>query len=164
MQETLTSALNNIQGFLFPMLREEVGPLAAQRVQARDKLDISRIETFVRDVGLVPTAANRHALARAFVAKAVVGDHNLWRSSSGLPLMPCSRRLCGWESRRGLPSKSTFSRALAKVHGKQPASARARSAHSENPGWTRLARRHGERSRERPRSSAQVARRAVARR
>src|SRR5271165_1480486 len=36
-----------------------------------------------------------------------------WRSSSGLPADAVLRRLCGWESRRGLPSESTFSRAFA---------------------------------------------------
>jgi hypothetical protein len=31
LRETLTNTWNHIQGFLFPMLREEVGPLTAHR-------------------------------------------------------------------------------------------------------------------------------------
>ena len=45
---TLTSTWDHIQGFLFPMLREEVGPLTAQHERLVVVLDLARIEAFVR--------------------------------------------------------------------------------------------------------------------
>ena len=74
MRETLTSAWTHIQGFLFPMLREEVGPLTAQHERLVTVLDVARIEAFVQMWPGLPgrPPADRHALARAFVAKAVL--------------------------------------------------------------------------------------------
>ena len=70
----LTSTWDHIQGFLFPMLREEVGPLTAQHERLVLVLDVARIEAFVRMWPGLPgrPLADRHALARAFVAKAVL--------------------------------------------------------------------------------------------
>ena len=45
---TLTSTWDHIQGFLFPMLREEVGPLTAQHERLVVVLGLARIEAFVR--------------------------------------------------------------------------------------------------------------------
>ncbi len=49
LRETLTSSWDHIQGFLFPMLREEAGPLTAQHERLVLVLDVARIEAFVRD-------------------------------------------------------------------------------------------------------------------
>ncbi len=70
----LTSTWDHIQGFLFPMLREEVGPLTAQHERLVVVLDMARIEAFVRMWPGLPGRPldDRHALARAFVAKAVL--------------------------------------------------------------------------------------------
>jgi len=57
--------------------------------------------------------ADRHALARAFVAKAVLNLPTTLALIERLAADAVLRRLCGWESRRGLPSESTFSRAFA---------------------------------------------------
>ena len=48
MREMLTSAWAHIQGFLFPMLREEVGPLTPQHERLVAVLDVARIEAFVQ--------------------------------------------------------------------------------------------------------------------
>src|SRR3974390_955599 len=74
MREMLTSAWAHIQGFLFPMLREEVGPLTAQHERLVAVLDVARIEAFVQMWPGLPgrPPADRHALARAFVAKVVL--------------------------------------------------------------------------------------------
>jgi hypothetical protein len=79
----LTSTWDHIQGFLFPMLREEVGPLTAQHERLVVVLGMARIEAFVRMWPSLPGRPqdDRHALARAFVAKAVL---NL-ATTSGLP-------------------------------------------------------------------------------
>src|SRR5580658_5155594 len=74
LRETLTNTWNHIQGFLFPMLREEVGPLTAQHERLIIVLDVAGIEAFVQMWPGLPgrPLEDRHALARAFVAKAVL--------------------------------------------------------------------------------------------
>jgi Transposase domain (DUF772) len=115
MRGMLTSTWTHIQGFLFPVLREEVGPLTPQHERLVTVLDVARIEAFVQmwpgQPGRPP--ADRHALARAFVAKAVLNLPTTLALIERLAADAVLRRLCGWESRRGLPSESTFSRAFA---------------------------------------------------
>ena len=97
------------------MLREEVGPLTAQHERLVTVLDVARIEAFVKMWPGLPgrPPADRHALARAFVAKAVLNLPTTLALIERLAADAVLRRLCGWESRRGLPSESTFSRAFA---------------------------------------------------
>jgi hypothetical protein len=115
MREMLTSAWSHIQGFLFPMLREEVGPLTPQHERLVTVLDVARIEAFVPMWPGLPgrPPADRHALARAFVAKAVFNLPTTLALIERLAADAVLRRLCGWESKRGLPGESTFSRAFA---------------------------------------------------
>jgi hypothetical protein len=47
LRETLSSFLCRIQGELFPILREEVGPLTVKHQQIATVLEMSRIEAFV---------------------------------------------------------------------------------------------------------------------
>ena len=115
LRETLTSSWDHIQGFLFPMLREEAGPLTAQHERLVLVLDVARIEAFVRMWPGLPGRPldDRHALARAFVAKAVL---NLATTSGLIERLAADatlRLLCGWERRSEVPSESTFSRAFA---------------------------------------------------
>jgi hypothetical protein len=115
LRETLSNRWDHIQGFLFPMLREEVGPLTAQHERLVVVLDLARIETFVQMWPGLPgrPQEDRHALARAFVAKAVL---NLATTSGLIERLAVDvrlRRLCGWERARAVPSESTFSRAFA---------------------------------------------------
>lgn len=56
---------------------------------------------------------DRHALARAFIAKAVLGLPTTAMLIERLQVDAALRRLCGWERIAGLPSASTFSRAYA---------------------------------------------------
>ena len=115
LRETLTSTWDHIQGFLFPMLREEVGPLTVQHERLVVVLDLARVEAFVRTWPGLPgrPQEDRHALARAFVAKSVL---NLATTSGLIERLAADarlRRLCGWERARAVPSESTFSRAFA---------------------------------------------------
>ncbi len=48
LRETLTNSWDHIQGFLFPMLREEVGSLTAQHERLVVVLDVARVEAFVQ--------------------------------------------------------------------------------------------------------------------
>jgi Transposase domain (DUF772) len=115
MGEMLTSTWNQIQGFLFPMLREEVGPLTPRHERFVTVLDVARIEAFVQTWPGLPgrPPAGRHALARAFVAKAVFNLPTTLALVERLIADPVLRRLCGWEGARTVPSESTFSRAFA---------------------------------------------------
>lgn len=114
-RETLINTLDHIQAFLFPMLREEVGPLTAQHERLVMVLSVARIEAFVQMWSGLPgrPLEDRHALARAFVAKAVLDLPTTSGLIERLAVDATLRRLCGWERRSGVPSESTFSRAFA---------------------------------------------------
>ncbi len=112
----LTSTWDHIQGFLFPMLREKVVPLTAQHERLVVVLGMARIEAFVRMWPSLPGRPqdDRHALARAFVAKAVLNLATTSGLIERLAVDATLRRLCGWERASAVPSESTFSRAFAK--------------------------------------------------
>jgi hypothetical protein len=114
LRETLTNTWDHIQGFLFPMLREEVGPLSAQHERLVVVLDVARIEAFVQMWPGLPgrPPQDRHALARAFVAKAVLDLPTTSSLIERLAVDAALRRLCGWERASQVPSESTFSRAF----------------------------------------------------
>jgi len=104
----------HIQATLFPWLEEELGPLSEKQQQLITVLEFARVENFVRNYyGCVGApAADRQALARAFVAKAV---YNISTNSHLRDRLLCDkvlRRICGFESRGEVPSESTFSRAF----------------------------------------------------
>lgn len=111
----LTSTWRHIQGSLFPQLAEEVGPLTDQHKRVIVVLDMARMEAFVTGWSGLPgrPPADRQALARAFVAKAVLGLPHTNQLIDRLNADKTLRRLCGWETRGQIPSESTFSRAFA---------------------------------------------------
>jgi hypothetical protein len=115
LRELLTSTWHHIQGSLFPQLAEEVGPLTDQHKRVIVVLDVARIEAFVAGWSGFPgrPPADRQALARAFVAKAVLGLPQTNQLIDRLIADAALRRLCGWETRGQIPSESTFSRAFA---------------------------------------------------
>ena len=82
LRQTLTNSWDHIQGFLFPMLREEVGPLTAQHERPVVVLDVARVEAFIQMWSGLPgrPPEDPHALARAFVAKSVLEHAPLARS------------------------------------------------------------------------------------
>jgi Transposase DDE domain/Transposase domain (DUF772) len=113
--QLLSSTWHHIQDSLFPQLREEVGPLTDQHKRVIVVLDVARIEAFVEVWSDLPgrPPADRQALARAFVAKAVLGLPQTNQLIDRLIADATLRRLCGWETRGQIPSESTFSRAFA---------------------------------------------------
>ena len=115
LRETLTNTWDHIQAFLFPMLREEVGPLSAQHERLVIVLEVARIEAFVQMWPGLPgrPPQDRHALARAFVAKAVLDLPTTSSLLERLAVDAALRRLCGWERASQVPSESTFSRGFA---------------------------------------------------
>ena len=112
---TLTNSWDHIQCFLFPMLREEVGPLTAQHERLVVVLEVARIETCIQLCPGLPgrPAEDRHALARAFIAKAVLDLPTTSGLIERLAVDKTLRRLCGWERASEVPSESTFSRTFA---------------------------------------------------
>ena len=115
LRETLTNSWDHIQGFLFPMLREEVGPLTAQHERLVLVLEVARIEACIQICEGLPgrPPEDRHALGRAFVAKAVLDLPTTSGLIERLAVDKALRRLCGWERGSEVPSESTFSRTFA---------------------------------------------------
>jgi hypothetical protein len=97
LRDSLSNTWSHIQGFLFPMLRDEVGPLTDKQNQVVVVIEVARIEAFVHMwpglQGRPP--ADRHAIARAFVAKAVLGLPQTNMLIERLIADKTLRRLCG---------------------------------------------------------------------
>jgi DDE family transposase/transposase-like protein DUF772 len=106
----------HIQGSLFPWLREQLDPVTAALEQLIIVLDTIGLEAFVPGPprhGRGRKPEDRRALARAFVAKAVLGLPTTAAVIERLAIDKSLRRICGWESAREVPSEATFSRAFA---------------------------------------------------
>ena len=151
LRQTLSSCWSNIQHDLFPWLEERVGALGAVHQDLVKVLEMARVEAFVRHchgaVGRPP--AERAALARAFVAKAVFNLATTAMLIEYVKTDKILRRLCGWERANEIPSEATFSRAFAefaasalpsKVH-----EALITRTHKDRLVGQYLARQHGDR-------------------
>ena len=115
LRDFLSSTWDHIQANLFPWLTEELGPLTDTHKQVITTLELVRIETLMRHWPGLPgrPLRDRAALARAFVAKAVIGLPTTSMLIERLAVDKHLRRLCGWERPGQVPSESTFSRAFA---------------------------------------------------
>src|ERR1700681_2953303 len=109
----------HIQGNLFPWLTEELGPLTEAHKRVVMTLELAGVEAFVQVWPGLPgrPPRDRAALARAFVAKAVLGLPTTSMLIERLAVDKQLRRLCGWEHPGELPSEATFSRAFAEFAG-----------------------------------------------
>jgi len=114
---TLSRYWRNIQSGLFPWMLEELSFLTDKHYQAIAILEVARIEEAVMGcVGTAPVGrpqSDRRALARAFVAKAVLNLSTTRQLIDRLAVDASLRRVCGWERRNEVPSESVFSRAYA---------------------------------------------------
>ena len=104
-----------IQGFLFRWMREDNDPITEALGRLVTTLDVIGLEAFVpeppRGPGRPPE--DRRALARAFVAKAVLSIPTTSALIERLDVDKSLRRILGWERRSQVPSEATFSRAFA---------------------------------------------------
>jgi len=114
--EKLSQYWGTIQHSLFPMMEEEIGPLTDKHYQVIATLEISRIDQFVQGSGAYDVGrplGDRKAIARAFVAKAVLNIPTTVQLIDRLTVDKALRRICGFERRNAIPSESTFSQAFA---------------------------------------------------
>ena len=111
----LSEHWRRVQGELFPWLEEHVGALGPHHRLLVTVLEFARIERFVAASGhwLGRPPACRAALARAFLAKAVLELPMTVMLRERLLVDKALRRLCGWERAGQVPSEATFSRAFA---------------------------------------------------
>ena len=104
-----------LQGHLFPWMREDDDPVTEALGRLITTLDVIGLEAFVpeppRGPGRPPE--DRRALARAFVAKAVLCIPTTSALIERLDVDKSLRRILGWERRAQVPSEATFSRAFA---------------------------------------------------
>jgi len=110
----LSSIWGRIQSSLFPFLEEELGPMTEKQQKLVSILEIIRIEDliiYIYKTGRPP--ADRKAIARAFVAKAVYNSSTTRELLDRLKSDKALRRICGWENWNQIPNESTFSRAFA---------------------------------------------------
>lgn len=115
LEEMISGFWRRIQDNLFPWLEEELGPLNDNHKRIVTVLEVARIEGFVQGWRGLPgrPLAERAPLARAFVAKAVLGLPQTNMLIERLKVDKSLRRLCGWEGLSEVPSEATFSRAFA---------------------------------------------------
>ena len=113
--QQLSSSWCHIQGHLFPWLRAEVGPLTEAHERLVAVLELAHVEAFVpvHDGEPGRPADDRQALARAFIAKAVLNLPTTAALIERLAVDATLRRLCGWERVAQVPGEWTFSRAAA---------------------------------------------------
>ena len=119
MQLIVSGLLNQfqriMQGFLFPRLQEELGPLSLKHQHLIAVLGLVQLETILApwSNGVGRPSMHRRAIARAFVAKAIFNLNSTRQLLDRLAVDAGLRRLCGWESVREIPHESQFSRAFA---------------------------------------------------
>ena len=105
----------NRQRSLLPGLDEELDPLTAKLEHLIIILDTLGLEAFVAPPsrGRGRPQDDRPAIARSFVAKAVLTIPTTSALIERLQIDRALRRICGWERRSEVPSEATFSRAFA---------------------------------------------------
>lgn len=103
------------QRSLFPVLEEVVGPLSKKLQRLVMVIEMVPLEERVMrsPLGRGRPLSDRRALARAFIAKAVLNLIDTRSLIDYLHESPATRRLCGWSRCGEIPSEATFSRAFA---------------------------------------------------
>ena len=115
LKQTLSRHWFTFQRELFPRLEEDLGPLGERYQRLVRVLELVRVEErlpYQRGWRGRPLE-DRTALARAFLAKAVLDIVTTRALVERLRNEATLRRLCGWEKAESVPSEATFSRAFA---------------------------------------------------
>ncbi len=118
----LSRILGWCQRSLFPALDEVVGPLSPRLERLVMIIELVSLEEHVMPVahsGRGRPRLDRQALARAFIAKAVLNLPDTRTLIDYLQESSTARRLCGWSRRGEIPSEATFSRAFSEFASTQ---------------------------------------------
>ena len=117
LKETVSWIMGTLQRHLFPRLEEcWERPLTDKEQQLVSILELIQIEKFVgqpRPKRYGRKLCGRHAMARAFVGKAVYNHPTTRATLEALSASPIFRRICGFVRSGDIPSEATFSRAFA---------------------------------------------------
>ncbi len=118
LKETVSWLMGTVQRTLFPHLEECLAsPLTAQEKRLVKILELVHIENYVPKSAsrqwLGRPIKEREAIARSFVAKAVLGYPHTRSLLHALRTTATLRTLCGFATRNDVPSEATFSRAFA---------------------------------------------------
>ncbi|MEI8396962.1 MAG: transposase [Rhodospirillaceae bacterium] len=113
--DNMIARWSHVQSSLFPFMREELDPCTEALERLIIVLDTIGLEAYVPSPpsgGRGRKPDDRRALARAFIAKAMFSMPTTVSLIERLAVDKSLRRICGWETRREVPSESTFSRAF----------------------------------------------------
>ena len=115
LKQTLSRHWFTFQRELFPRLEETLSPLGERNQRLVRVLELVRVEEWLsyRRGWRGRPLKDRAALARAFLAKAVLEMATTRALVERLRNEATLRRLCGWEKAGSVPSEATFSRAFA---------------------------------------------------
>jgi hypothetical protein len=114
LRQQLLQFAHVLQGSLFPVLEDELGPLGPKAKLFVKVLTMAPLGPWLGYRGRVGRPReHRCALAAAFIAKAVFNLTTTRNLMEQLHNNAQLRRLCGWSHRSQLPHESTFSRAFA---------------------------------------------------
>lgn len=112
--EILSNFAQVLQGTLFPALEAELGPLTERHQEFVKVVGLLQLDNFVAvQCGRGRPAHDRGAIARAFVAKALLNIPTTRALLDRLQSDVALRRLCGWEKVSSVPDETVFSRAFA---------------------------------------------------
>ena len=112
---TITNFLLNIQKNLFPGLEEELGPLSEKQQKLIKVLEMIRLEGFVKiHSGYRGRPEDdRQSIARAFIARSIYNISETKELRERILSDKSLRQICGWNSKKAVPSESTFCRAFS---------------------------------------------------
>lgn len=116
LQHRLTQFWQQVQSSLFPFLEEidlDLSPKLQELVTALELMEIERFLEAYRFGAVGRPCKDRTAIARAFVAKAVLNLATTEALIDRLKTDISLRRICGFSSTHAVPDKSRFSRAFA---------------------------------------------------
>ena len=115
MQDMLSQNWDFMQGKLFPIVEEVLGPISDKHKQLVSAIGFAECRKFIKAFrGCVGRPQkDRESIAHAFIAKAIF---NISQTKTLLVWIKNDanlRCLCGWETISSIPSEATFSRAFA---------------------------------------------------
>jgi hypothetical protein len=114
-RERLLQFAHVLQSVLFDRLEPELGPFSERARLLAGALSMLPLSRWIRPQRgwQGRPSKDRHALASAFLAKAVYGLGSTRQLLERLRTDSQLRCLCGWNTLRQIPHESTFSRAFA---------------------------------------------------